>query len=136
MSAHVVDENGFAPHYIIEQGDHKLKVDTEYAWILFRTEILDRRSEELLRKAHAAQDKIKVTGMMEDSTYTMPNYDQEQLGKLRREYKAEWLKAGGNCTYARGPGRVDQHSLNLSHAAGWVGWYGARAARIQRLLHQ
>ena len=122
MSAHVVDENGFAPYYIIEKGrEHKLKVDTDYALILFRTEILDRRCEEVLRKAHTAQDKSQVTRMMEDSSYKMPNYDQEQLGKLRGEYKAEWLKAGGTATYARGPGRVDQHTLNLSHAAGWGG---------------
>ncbi|CAE7588272.1 unnamed protein product [Symbiodinium sp. CCMP2456] len=58
---------------------------------------------------------------MDDSSYKMPNFDQEQLGKLRKEYKAEWLKGGGICTYARGPGRADPHALNLSHAAGWGG---------------
>jgi hypothetical protein len=122
VSAHVVDENGFAPYYIIEKGkDLELKVDTDYAWVLFRTEILDRTSEESLKKSHATQDKIKVMGMMKDSTYTMPNYDLEQLEALRNEYKEEWLKAGGVARYAKGPGRVDQHTLNLSHAAGWGG---------------
>ena len=134
MAAHVLDENGFAPYYIIEKGrDHRVKVDTEYALIIFRTEILDRRSEELLKVARAAQDKLKVTGMLEDSSYKMPEYDQEQLAKLRREYKAEWLKAGGTTTYAKGPGRFDQHILDLSHAAGWGGM--EPDSSVSRFIH-
>ena len=66
MSAHILDSDGFAPYYIVEKGkDHAVKVDTDYALIIFRTEILDRKSEESLKITHASQDKISVTGKMD-----------------------------------------------------------------------
>lgn len=121
MSAHILDEDGFAPYYLIEKGkDHEVKVRTDYALIIFRTEILDRKLPESLKITHASQDKIKVTGVM-DREYVPPPFDQEQLEKLRTEYKQEFLKRGDDFTYAKGPGRVDQHVLDLSHAAGWGG---------------
>jgi hypothetical protein len=121
MSAHILDSDGFAPYYIVEKGkDHEVKVNTDYALIIFRTEILDRMSEESLKITHASQDKIKVTGMM-DAGYVAPNFDQEQMEKLRKEYKQEFLDSGITLTYAAKAGEVDQHILNLSHAAGWGG---------------
>ena len=121
MSAHILDSDGFAPYYIVEKGkDHEVKVNTDYALIIFRTEILDRMSEESLKITHASQDKISVTGMM-DAGYEAPNFDQEQLEKLRKEYKQEFLDSGITLTYAAKAGEVDQHILNLSHAAGWGG---------------
>ena len=79
MSAHILDSDGFAPYYIVEKGkDHEVTVNTDYALIIFRTEILDRKSEESLKITHASQDKIKVTGMM-DADYEAPDFDQEQL---------------------------------------------------------
>jgi hypothetical protein len=121
MSAHILDSDGFAPYYIVEKGkDHAVKVDTDYALIIFRTEILDRKSEESLKITHASQDKISVTGMM-DAGYEAPNFDQEQLEKLRKEYKQEFLDSGITLTYAAKAGEEDQHILDLSHAAGWGG---------------
>lgn len=121
MSAHVLDEDGFAPYYLIEKNrDHKVKVRTNYALIIFRTEVLDRKSTESLKKTHASQDKIRVTGMLHEG-YDAPDFNQEQLEKLRAKYKQEFLDKGIDFTYARGPGRQDQHILNLSHAAGWGG---------------
>ena len=122
ISAHIIDENGFAPYYLIDKGvEHELSVDTDYAWVLFRTEILDRHSEEALQKAHVAQDGIEVGGIMEDGAYEMPDFDQDQLAAMRAEYKQEFLDSGMDFTYASKPGQVDQHVLNLSHAAGWGG---------------
>ena len=121
MSAHILDSDGFAPYYIVEKGkDHEVKVNTDYALIIFRTEILDRMSEESLKITHASQDKISVTGMM-DAGYEAPNFDQEQLEKLRKEYKQEFLDSGITLTYAAKAGEEDQHILDLSHAAGWGG---------------
>lgn len=121
MSAHILDEDGFAPYYLIEKGKaHEVKVRTDYALIIFRTEILDRKSEESLKKTHASQNKIKVTGSM-DGRYEAPVFDQKQLEALRAEYKQEFMDKGIDFTYAKGPGRVDQHILDLSHAAGWGG---------------
>ena len=53
--------------------------------------------------------------------YEAPDYDQKQLEALRAKYKQEFLDKGIDFTYAKGPGRVDQHLLDLSHAAGWGG---------------
>jgi len=122
VSAHVVDENGFAPYYIVEAGVHEIQVDTDYAWVLFRTEILDRKSEEALKKAHAVQDQIIVEGVMEeDSAYTAPDYNQEQLEALRKKYKQEASESGQDMVYAARAGEADQHDLNMAHAAGWGG---------------
>ena len=122
VSAHVIDENGFAPYYLIEKGvEHVVSVDTDYAWVLFRTEITDRHSDEALEAVHAVQDRIQVSGIMEDGEYIPPNYDQEQLLELRNKYKQEFLDSGITLVYASGPGQVDQHQLDLSHAAGWGG---------------
>jgi len=121
MSAHILDEDGFAPYYLIEKGrDHEVKVGTDYALIIFRTEILDRKDKESLKKTHASQDKIKVTGMM-DEGYKAPDFDQKQLEKLRKKYKQEFLDSGITLTYAAKAGDADQHILDLSHAAGWGG---------------
>jgi len=121
ISTHVVDENGFAPYYIVEPGVHEVQIDTDYAWVLFRTEILDRKSEEALKKSHEIQDKIVVRGIMEDSTYVTPNYDQDQLEALRQKYRQEAVETGAEMVYAKESGELDQHRLNVSHAAGWGG---------------
>ncbi|WP_145295316.1 DUF1254 domain-containing protein [Crateriforma conspicua] len=121
MAAHVIDEDGFAPYYLIEKGKtHQVQVNTDYALIIFRTEIIDRKSDESLVRTHDSQDKIRVTGIS-DERYQTPEFDQQQLEELRSEYKQEFLSKGVNFTYAKGPGRQDQHLLNLSHAAGWGG---------------
>ena len=123
VSAQVIDENGFSPYFVVETGvKQTLKVDTDYAWVLFRTEVVDRKSKENLKKVHAVQDGIKVTGMMEDSTYVMANYDEKSLQKLRADYTKEFLAGGAVFTFAKKAGDVDQHVLNLSHAAGWGGY--------------
>ena len=121
MSAHIIDSDGFAPYYIVEKGkDYEIKVGTDYALIIFRTEILDRKSEESLKITHASQNRIKVTGMM-DAGYEAPNFDQEQLEKVRQAYKQEFLDSGITLTYAAKAGEEAQHILDLSHAAGWGG---------------
>lgn len=123
VSAQVIDENGFSPYFVVEKGvKQTLKVDTDYAWVLFRTEVVDRKSKENLKKVHVVQDGIKISGMMEDSTYVMPNYDQKSLLKLRAEYTKEFLAGGAVFTFAKKAGVTDQHVLNLSHAAGWGGY--------------
>lgn len=121
MSAHILDSDGFAPYYLVEKGkDHEVKVNTDFALIIFRTEILDRKSKDSLRKTHASQDRIRVTGMM-NAGYEPPAFDQEQLEKLRKKYKQEFLDSGITLTYAARRGEADQHILDLSHAAGWGG---------------
>ncbi len=121
MSAQIIDEDGFTPYLLLKKGkDHEVKVNTDYAYIGVRTEIIDRRSQASLENAHALQDQIKITGFM-DAVYEPPAYDQAQLAELRERYKQELLDKGIDLTYAKGPGRVDQHILNLSHASGWGG---------------
>ena len=121
VSAHVIDENGFAPYYIVDPGVHEVKIDTDYAWVLFRTEVLNRKSEESLNKTRAVQDRIVIEGIMEDGIYQAPAYNQKQLKKLRNQYKQEVAESGVELVYAKKAGKLDQHSLNVSHAAGWGG---------------
>jgi len=122
VSAQVMDANGFSPYFLVEPGDHDVSVSTDYALIIFRTELKDRTDAESLKHLHGVQDQIAVSGMKEDSTYVPPDFDQAQLEALRAEYKEEFLNAGVDYTYAKGPGEADQHVLNMSHAAGWGGY--------------
>ncbi|MDX2417684.1 MAG: DUF1254 domain-containing protein [Xanthomonadales bacterium] len=122
ISAHVIDENGFAPYFIVEKGaKHTVKIGTDYAWVLFRTEVANRKSKKSLKQAHKVQDGIQISGMMKDGAYVMPNYDPASLKKLHDAYTKEFLASGKDFTYAAKAGEVDQHILNLSHAAGWGG---------------
>ena len=123
ISAQIIDENGFSPYYLVKKGvPHKLEVDTDYAMVLFRTQITDRTSSAAMAELHALQDKIEVAGIADDNTYIMPDYNQEHLEALRVAYKEEFLNAGIDYTYAKGPDQEEQHILNLSHAAGWGGY--------------
>lgn len=123
ISAQVMDENGFSPYYLVEKGvPHDLTVDTDYVMVLFRTQITDRNSDAAMADLHAIQDRIEISGIIENSPYTPADYDQNQLEALRIAYKEEFLNAGIDYTYAKGPGEQDQHILDLSHAAGWGGY--------------
>lgn len=123
VSLQVMDENGFSPYFLVEKGvEHELTVDTDYVFLIFRNELKDRTDVGSLDEVHAVQDQIEVGGYMAVSTYDMPNYDQEQLEALRAAYKKEMLESGSKFTYATGPGKEDQHTLNLAHAAGWGGY--------------
>ena len=133
VAAQVIDEDGFSPYYIVDRGVKKTcTVNTDYAWVLFRTGVPDRKSKTALEAAHKVQDQIEITGMMEDSTYVAPNYDQESFLALRAKYTQEFLDSGSDFTYAKKAGDVDQHTLDLSHAAGWGG-VSAGVGRIQCL---
>lgn len=121
VSAQVMDANGFSPHFIVEPGKHAISVGTDNALIIFRTELKDRTDARSLDHLHKVQDQISVSGVL-DTPYVPPQFDQEQLEALRIAYKEEFLNAGIDYTYAKGPGEVDQHVLDLSHAAGWGGY--------------
>ncbi|MEM7463101.1 MAG: hypothetical protein AAF362_10515 [Pseudomonadota bacterium] len=123
VSAQVMDENGYSPYFLVEKGrELELPITTDYALIIFRTELKDRTDEQSLKEVHSVQNQIVVSGMMNDSTYLSPDFDQQQLEQLRATYKEEFLNAGIDYTYAKGPGEADQHILDLSHAAGWGGY--------------
>ena len=122
VSAQIMDEDGFSPYFIVEPGAHTLTVSTDFAFVMFRTELKDRTDAAALVHLHDVQDMISVSGYIENSPYVSADYDQEQLESLRITYKEEFLKAGNDYTYAKAPGEVDQHLLDISHAAGWGGY--------------
>jgi len=122
VSVQIMDEDGFSPYFIVEPGEHKLTVSTDFAFVMFRTELKDRTDAAALDHLHDVQDMIAVSDYIENSPYVSEDYDQEQLETLRIAYKEEFLKAGIDYTYAKAPGAADQHLLNISHAAGWGGY--------------
>ncbi len=122
VAAQVMDEDGFSPYYLVESGDHEVSVSTDYALIIFRTELKDRTDATSLAHLHDVQDKIAISGIEQASTYVPQEFDQAQLEALRKQYKEEFLSAGIDYTYAKSAGEADRHILNLSHAAGWGGY--------------
>lgn len=122
VSVQVMDEDGFSPYFIVDPGAHELTVSTDFALMIFRTELKDRTDESVLDHLHEVQDRIMVSDYIEGSPYAPVDYDQAQLEALRIAYKEEFLTSGVDYVYAKAPGEADQHLLDISHAAGWGGY--------------
>lgn len=120
ISAHVIDENGTSEAYLIGEGTYEVEIDTDHAWVLFRTELTDRHSDKALAATHAVQDQIKIEGIQDDP-YQPDDWNQEQLTELRTKYKLDYLAANEDLVYPDTLGQHEQERQNRSFAAGWGG---------------
>ena len=57
VSVHVLDENSASPAYFVGAGQHSVKIDTEYAFVVFRAGVEDKSD---LSNALAAQPLFHV----------------------------------------------------------------------------
>jgi hypothetical protein len=72
-----------------------------------------------LAKAHAAQDKIEISGGGR-GPFEAPNWDTEQLAVARKAL-SDLATLGFDTTYAFGPRKRSGRSTIWSHRAGWGG---------------
>jgi hypothetical protein len=119
-SVHVLDENSASPAYFVGAGKHSVKVDTEYAFIIFRAGVEDKND---LSDALAAQPLFHVdyTATV-GQDYIAPNYDVAQRNALTEKLKADFLKSGKDFVYVGGKEHSeDPVRIAQSNAQGWGG---------------
>lgn len=120
VSVHVLDENSASPAYFVGAGEHSVKIDTEYAFVIFRAGVEDKSD---LTDALAAQPLFYVdyTATV-DHDYVAPNYDVAQRDALTEELKAAFLKSGKDFVYVSGKAHnEDPMHVAQSNAQGWGG---------------
>jgi hypothetical protein len=119
-SVHVLDENSASPAYFVGAGDHSVKIDTEYAFVIFRAGVEDKNN---LSDALAAQTLFHVDySATVGHDYTAPNYDVVQRNTLTERLKADFLKSGKDFVYVGGK-KHDKDPVHIaqSNAQGWGG---------------
>lgn len=121
MSMHVVNQD----HYCFVEakpGTYKLtekKVGTRFAYVTIRT-FYNAGDPDDLAKAHAAQDKIEISGGG-PGPFEAPNWDTDQLA-IARQALSELGKLGFDTTYAFGA-KEEVRPVDHLVAAG-AGWGG------------
>lgn len=123
-SVHVLDENSASPMYKVGAGKYKVKVDTDWAFIIFRAGVEDKTD---LTDALAAQSRFHVdysaTKRLSPKGYDAPNYDREQQAKMTKRLKQEFLEAGDDFYYVASADSKEANPVRQmrSNAMGWGG---------------
>jgi len=119
-SVHVLDENSASPAYFVGAGKHSVKVDTEWAFIIFRAGVEDKSD---LSDALAAQPLFHVDySASVGHDYVAPDYEVAQRNALTEKLKADFLESGKDFVYVGGKvHNEDPVHIAQSNAQGWGG---------------
>ncbi len=116
MAVQVVTEGGHGQHYVVNSGDYNVPVETQYAFLIYRT-----GTEKGLDASRAAQDKIK-DDTFKFNTYNVQNYDYKDVEEWTARLTAETQGKPFNYTFPRTSKEItDRHQWNLENANGWGG---------------
>jgi len=116
MAVQVVNEGGHGQHYVVEPGEYDLPVETDFAFLIYRTGL-----ENGFEAAHRAQDKIN-TDKIKFGIYTIANYDYNDLEQWTARLTAETRGSVFKYTFPRTSKEItDRHQWNLENANGWGG---------------
>ena len=119
-SVHVLDENSASPAYFVGAGEYSVKIDTEYAFVVFRAGVEDKKD---LSEALAAQPLFHVDySATIGHDYIASNYDVAQRSALTEKLKADFLESGKDFVYVGGKQHgEDPVHVAQSNAQGWGG---------------
>jgi len=116
MAVQVVNEGGHGQHYVVEQGDYDLPIETDFAFLIYRT-----GTEKGLEAARQAQDQIS-SDSLNFANYELPNYDFEEVEEWTARLTAETQGKPFAYTFPRTSADItDLHQWNLENANGWGG---------------
>ena len=116
MSVQVVTEGGHGQHYVVGAGDYDLEIETQFAFLIYRTGM-----EKGLEIARAAQDEIKVDTLV-FGTYDVRPYDYSEVEEWTSRLTAETRGSPFKYTFPRTSAEItDRHQWNLENANGWGG---------------
>jgi hypothetical protein len=116
MAVQVVTEGGHGQHYVVDAGDYDLPLETQFAFLIYRTGV-----EKGLETTRQAQDKINVD-TLNFGDYELPNYDFDEVEAWTTRLTAETQGKPFVYTFPRTSADVtDLHQWNLENANGWGG---------------
>ncbi|WP_028772752.1 DUF1214 domain-containing protein [Shewanella waksmanii] len=118
LAVQVITERGHGQHYVVEDGDYNLPVESEYAFLIYRS-----GTEHGIAAAKAVLDTVDDTDFNFATDYQVQPYNYQEVEKWVSKYTAE-VNSKENFTYTfpRTSEKVtDLHQWNLENAAGWGG---------------
>ena len=118
MAVQVVTERGHGQHYVVEDGTYQLPVESEYAFLLYRS-----GTENGIEAAKASLDKVNSSQFNFATDYKTQPYDYDEVEAWVQAFTKE-VNDISNFTYTfpRTSDKVtDLHQWNLENAAGWGG---------------
>ena len=116
MAVQVVNEGGHGQHYVVEPGTYDLPIETDFAFLIYRTGM-----EQGLDASRQAQDQISSDGL-NFGNYELPNYDFDEVEEWTSGLTAETQGKPFAYTFPRTSAEItDLHQWNLENANGWGG---------------
>ncbi len=118
MAVQVVTERGHGQHYVVEDGQYNLDVESQYAFLIYRS-----GTEGGIENSVAQLDKVNVADFKFATDYQVQPYDYDEVERWVKKYTEE-VNAMPKFTYTfpRTSDKVtDLHQWNLENAAGWGG---------------
>lgn len=115
----IVQNDHYVNDVFIGAGTYKIEsdIDSDFVMVTVRTEI-NLSDPEDVKKVVALQQAIKLD-VKGDKVFEQPNYDMDQLVKLRGELATEGLALGSLNNMQGARGTVDEHMHLLGTAVGW-----------------
>ena len=123
QSAWIVSEDGYYPGAFTTPGEHQITREwiggARYAVIVMRTQVNTRDPADLT-KAHALQDKLKLTQKDRGSWAPAHQWDKDEVAAMRAKYQ----KIGDSMDTAKMFGKKGEISLKDRNAGNAFGWGG------------
>jgi hypothetical protein len=123
QSAWIVSEDGYYPGAFTTPGEHKITKEwiggARYAVIVMRTQVNTRDPADL-GKAHALQDRLKLTQTDKGSWAPENHWDQKEVLAMRAKY----MEIGNGMPTAEMFGKKGEISLKNRNAGNAFGWGG------------
>ena len=118
MAVQVVTERGHGQHYVVDDGDYNLPVESQYAFLIYRS-----GTEKGIDFSKASLDKVDVSDLNFATSYKIQPYDYEEVEMWVKKYTQEVNSMDSfTYTFPRTSDQVtDLHQWNLENAAGWGG---------------
>lgn len=118
MAVQVVTERGHGQHYVVEDGHYNLPVESNYAFILYRS-----GTENGIDNALEQLNKVNDADFNFATDYQIQPYNYEEVEAWVKQYTDEVNNMDKfTYTFPRTSDKVtDLHQWNLENAAGWGG---------------
>ncbi|QIA63548.1 DUF1214 domain-containing protein [Vibrio astriarenae] len=118
MAVQVITERGHGQHYVVEDGDYNLTVESDYAFLIYRS-----GTENGIESALEELNKVDESDFNFAREYEVQPYDYDEVEIWVEKYTQEVnSKANFTYTFPRTSDKVtDLHQWNLENAAGWGG---------------
>ncbi|PSW20749.1 DUF1214 domain-containing protein [Photobacterium sanctipauli] len=118
LAVQVINEQGHGEHYVVEDGEYSLPVESDYAFVMYRS-----GTENGIDDATAALDQVDTASLNFATDYQIQPYDYNEVENWVNAYTKE-VNQMDKFTYTfprHSEDVTDLHQWNLENAAGWGG---------------